>query len=65
MRAALRHAFVVCLWIVIIGALIHILGFIGWIFTALFPVALAFIGGCLAVVVAVSVYETRKRRNGK
>ena len=65
MRTALRRTFFVCLWIVILGALIHILGFIGWIFTSLFPFALAFIVGCLSVVVVVSAYETRKRRYGK
>ncbi|WFG40912.1 hypothetical protein ParaMal1_00028 [Paracoccus phage ParMal1] len=65
MTTLLRRTFYVCLWIVILGAIIHILGFIGWIFTSLFPFALAFIGGCLVVVAVVSALETRKRRNGK
>lgn len=54
-RSALRFTFVCSMVVIGLAALIYIFGFIGMVALALFPYALAFTGGVLAVILVVAV----------
>lgn len=58
-RSLLRDAFKTLFWVaaavILVGAGVHILEFLAWAAVSLFPVALAFVCGCLIVIALFAV----------